>query len=152
MSLDSTRTDVLLCRQAAPLSRGRAWAGQDRLRGGHASREPPETGPVIPGNLPAHTDRVPVHPHPKIGTDSGPDDVQHNSTSTPEAALTLPFSFLETGNEKPETRKTNSSKESYPVRPNPKPASAGFTFQPGCLRPGDAGTGEARWGTPGVLR
>src|SRR6476620_3369661 len=66
------------------------------------------------------------------------------ATSTPEAALTLPFSFLETGNEKPETRKTNSSKERYPVRPKSQPASAGFTFQPGCLRPGDAGWGERR--------
>src|SRR6478672_8334057 len=131
MSLDSTRTDVLLCRQAAPLSRGRAWAGQDQLRGGHASREPPETGPVIPGNLPAHTDRVPERPHTKIGTDSGPDDVQKHSTSTPEAALTLPFSFLETGNEKPETRKTNSSKESYPVRPTPSRLQPGSSFSPG---------------------
>ncbi len=41
---------------------------------------------------------------------------------------------------------TNSSKESYPVRPKSQPASAGFTFQPGRLRPGDAGTGGSRMG------
>jgi len=113
------------------------------------------TGSVIPGNLLAHTDRVPEHPHPKIGTDSGPDDVQNNSTSTPEAALTLPFSFLETGNEKPETRKTNSSKESYP---RTSESQAGFSrvqvsarvFTPGRRRMTTRQRHEPdRWATQG---
>ena len=54
---------------------GRAWAGQDPSRGGHALREPPETGSVIPGTLPALTDRACQSiAQTFLSTDSGPDD------------------------------------------------------------------------------
>ena len=50
------------------------------------------TGPVIPGNLPARTDRLPSNAHTFLSTDSGPMTFIPVRTPTRQGAeLTLPL-------------------------------------------------------------
>src|SRR6185369_10380237 len=86
------------------------------------------TGSVIPGNLPAHTDRVPEQRHTTIGTDSGPDDVSSRShtTTTRGSVSAAPSSFLETGNSE---RQLPRAPKNWP--PEPAQPRRGFRCQPG---------------------
>jgi hypothetical protein len=58
MPLDKTDRMFYSATKRHPWNGGMTWAAHNCSRGGHASREPPETGPVIPVSFPDPTDRT----------------------------------------------------------------------------------------------